>query len=246
MQSSYNVFKRHQVSANTVYTIEAPMVKFVPEDSSLDEADAEDELDAYSRQLIGEAEAKARNMLMAAASEAERMKKEAWDTAFKKGYNEGMKKGLEDGLKSGTEKGYKDTEDIRKKADDVLKEAHRISREYIEGRKEEIINLSMTIAEKVIGYQADTNDSIIINIAKNALAGSVIREQVVIRVNPMDYALLDCRRDEIIKMAGEDKIISIIRDDDIGRGGCRLDTGASFVDAAVDVQLQKIREALQG
>jgi flagellar biosynthesis/type III secretory pathway protein FliH len=157
-----------------------------------------------------------------------------------------MKKGFEDGLKRGSEKGYKDTQTIRNQAGNVLKEAQRVSREYIDAQRGEIVDLAMAIAEKIIGYQADTNDSVVISIVKDAISSSVYREQLIIRVNPMDYAIIDCRRDEIVKMAGGDKIINIIRDDEIKRGGCRLDTGASSVDAAIDEQLQKIKEALLG
>jgi flagellar assembly protein FliH len=243
MQSSYNVIKKHCVNARNIYTINAP---FTPEGTALPETEAEEpqespsseELRAYAESIVNDASEKAQTMLDSARQEADRIKKDAYDMAFKRGYNEGLKKGTEDGLHR--------VEGIRKEAEDVLKEAHRVSREYISRQKGEIVNLALDIAAKIIGCQVDLNDDSVTRIVTNSIENAVMRGQVTIKVNPMDYPFIDNMKDELSKYAGEKCIINIIRDSAIKRGGCRLDTDISSVDATIDTQLEKIKEALLG
>lgn len=243
MQSSYNVIKKNRISSETVYTINMPFVPYEDfkddaHDDSQDEGPSIEETKEYAENIKTDAELKAKQIIDAAAAEAQRIKKEAYDSAFRKGYSEGLNKGVQDGLHK--------VDDIRKNAEDVLKEAHKASRAYIDSQKEEIVSLAFTIAEKVIGYEAKTDDSVIAEMVKRAIESSVSKGQVIIWVNPMDYAVIDCKRDELIKLAGENTVINIIKDNDISMGGCRIDTGLSIVDASIDGQLEKIREALLG
>lgn len=246
MQLSYNIIKKSCAGTNTVYTIKPPLVPVkvepLPEEPDAEVEMSIEEARMLAENIINDAQRKAQDIVNSARetarADAERIKKEAFDAAFKKGYNEGYEKGKNEGLKS--------VENLRVEAGNVLEEAHRISRDYIDGQKEEILNLALHIGEKIIKWQVDSNDSVVVEIAKGAIEAAVVREQVIIRVNPMDYALVDCRRDELIKSAGEDVIVNIIRDDSIGRGGCRIESEGSFVDASIDAQFAKVKEALMG
>jgi len=242
MLSSYKVIKGGFVSTNTVYTIDAPVIpvkveKIERERENECVIDLED-VRMRAEAIIGEAKLKSSNILAAAKEDAEKLKKDAYDASYQKGYEEGKIKGREEGLRS--------VEALREEAKALLNEAHRASREYIENQKEEIIDLALCIAEKIIGYEADMKDSVILNIAARAIEEAVVRGNLIIRVNPEDYAILDCQRDELAKAAGEDTVINIIRDSGIKRGGCRIESEESFVDATVDAQLEKIKEALMG
>lgn len=242
MRSSYNVIKSSQVNSNTVYTINAPLLQVKPQIAAVAEecsVETLEDINLKAEEIMQDAREKSERLISSAIEEAERIKKDAYEMSSRKGYMDGQKKGTEDGLKQ--------VEGIRQEALNVLEEAHRVSRQYIQEQKGEIIGLALSIAEKIIHYQADVNDSVITNIVNNAILSAVAKEQILIRVNPMDYAILDCRRDELLKSAGDDRIIiSIIRDNDIKRGGCRIDTGISTVDAEIDSQFEKIKEALMG
>ena len=246
MQLSYNVIKKHCVSTNTIYTVKAPVIDLrIKEVVKVKQTDIVHDPEILIKEalrdaqdIIKDAQEKSEQIINFAQIEAQRIKTEAYESAHKKGYDEGFKSGNEDGLQS--------TSNIRNEASDVLLETHRISREYISSQKSEIINLALCIGNKIIGYQADVNDSIIVKIANDAIENAVLKGQVVIRVNHLDYAILDSKREELCKTAGENTIISIIKDNDLRRGGCRLETQSSYVDAQIDTQLEKIKEALLG
>lgn len=241
MQSSYNIIKKDYINSGTVYTIKPPLipVEEVPEAEEAEKPGVSiEDVKAYAEDILNDAKEKSKRIIESANQNADRIRKDAYEIAYKKGYAEGYKKGNEDGVS--------ETDSIRQEARDVLAEAHRLSREYIKNQRGEIISLALHIADKIIGYQADINDSIVAKIVDDAIGAAVVKEQVIIRVNPMDYALVDCRRDDILENAGENIIVNIIRDNSIRRGGCRVETEASSVDATIDAQLEKIREALVG
>jgi len=239
MQLSYNIIKN--TCTNTIYTIKAPVMpkkvekgmgEGTSKDTSIEDAKA------YGEELINDAVNKSKGIIDSANKEAERIKKEAYDASSKKGYAEGFEKGRGEGLKS--------TEGVRLDAKALLEEAHRVSLEYIDGQKGEILNLALHIAEKIIRYQADVSDSVVVKIAQDAIMAAVVKGQVIIRANPMDYALLDSSMGELSKAAGEGTVIKIVRDNEIKRGGCRVETEDSFVDASIDTQFEKIKQALIG
>ncbi|KPU44689.1 V-type proton ATPase subunit E [Oxobacter pfennigii] len=252
MQSSYKVIKKNFVNSDSIYTINTPVIEIAPlviKPEALNEVNEEviGQIDleeikkqAYEKaeSIINEATAKSEKIAAEAMEEAVRIKKDAYEMAFRKGHSEGFKKG--------NEEGHIAVENIRLEAKDVLEEAHRVSREYINNQKGEILNLAINIAEKIIGYAADENDSVIYTAAMNAINSAIIKEQLIIRVNPMDYALLDYRRDEILSTVGENLIVSIIKDASISRGGLILESEASTVDATIESQMEKIKEALIG
>lgn len=240
MQSLYNVIKKDCVNSNSVYTIKAPAAM-----KRLEQAVEADIPDTYledarilAESILGDAEREKAEILRRAMEEAERIKKDAYDMAFKKGYSEGLKKGTEDG--------YKNTGEIREKAKGMLEEAHRVTREYVDSQRQEIAGLAFCIAEKIIKCQIDMNESVVFNIVKDSIDAAVVKNQVVIRINPMDYALVECRMEELSKLIGESIIINLIRDGEIGRGGCRIESESTIVDAAIDSQLQNIKEILLG
>lgn len=247
MQLSCNVIKKESISSDAPYTINMPLPldRYIMDEDDPEEEEETIDLDELidnatkkAEEIVNEAQSRSSQIIEAARKEAERIKNDAYMAALKKGLNEGTQKGIEEGLKK--------TKDIRSNAEEVLNEAHKASREYIENHRKEIMELSFTIAEKVINSELSRDDSIIVGIANKAIENCVSKGQVVITVNPMDYANLDCRVDELEKSAGENAVITIIKDNDIRLGGCKVDTGLSTVDATIDGQLEKIKEALQG
>lgn len=251
MQLSYSVIKKNFVNPQSVYSIKAaPPVKtdeHIEKEDTLKECEAEEvkdegpsieEIKAYAQNIINEASKKAKAIIDSAGQQAERIKKEAYSAAFKKGYAEGLEKGTKEGLTK--------VEDIRKQAEDVLVEAHRVSREYIDGRRQEIVNLALSIAEKIIRCQVDLNDGAVSGVVSEAIKSAVIKGRVTIMVNPLDYPFVDNMKDELAKLVEGSAIVSIIKDSSIKRGGCKIETDVSSVDATIDNQLQKIKEALLG
>lgn len=249
MQLSCNIIKKGAIQIDDKYKLNAPDIER-PKSNSDSQAQAhgsdeykhKDEYIKKSQQIIDGAAREGKNIIEKAKKEAEKIKKDSYDDGIKKGHEEGYQKGYEEGLKSG----FDETKDVRDQAQNVLDEAHRASREYIKNQKDEIVNLAISIAEKIIGYEADTKDEAIENIVKKSIESVIYKKSIKIWVNPLDYATLDCRMNEILEQTNDEAIVTLLKDEAIKRGGCKIETEVSSVDATIDTQLTKIKEALMG
>lgn len=245
MQLSCKVIKKEVIQTDTKYKLKAPNIERVKTTSaSQEEAEVRDNEEhiKQSQKIIDGAVEESKNIIEKAKKQAEKIKKDSFSDGIKRGYEEGYKKGHEEGIESG----LSETQDIRKQAQSVLEEAHRASREYIKNERDEIVNLSLSIAEKIIEYEVDTKDKAIENIVKKSIESVIYKKSIKIWVNPLDYAILDCKMNEILSATCDKAIVSLLKDETIKRGGCKIETEVSSVDATIDTQLTKIKEALMG
>ncbi len=245
MQLSYNIIKNNKVNSNFVYTVTTPLIEFKQskedtENKTEDCAETVDleKINKQADEILHKAEVKSKQIIELANAKAQKIKESAYNTAFEKGHTEGLEKGWQDG--------FNKTLEIRKNAEYVLKDAHREAADNIKKQKNEILGLALTIAEKIIRYEVDTKDTAVINIVKSAIENTVAKGQIVIRVNPMDYAALDCERANLSKYAGENVAVNIVKDNDVGCGGCMINTKNGMVDARIDRQLDRIKHILLG
>lgn len=69
------------------------------------------------------------------------------------------------------------------------------------------------------------------------------RTKLVARVAPADYQLISDQRGELTE-AANGGVVEIVADDIVELGGCVLETPAGSLDARLEIQLQRLREAL--
>lgn len=243
MQLSYNVVKKNYKDSSTIYTIANPKILIdndineMPDEPENKEINIED-IKITTENIINDANNRAKAIVEKAMIEAQTIKNNAYEEALKRGYEEGIIRGIE--------QGKNETKTIRDNARRVLEDSHRVSRNNIESQKNEIIELAFAIAEKIIGYKVSYDDTVILNIVEEAIGNVVQKGQMIIRVNTIDYPAVDCKREQLLKLVHEGTIINVLKDDDIKIGGCKIETDVSTVDANIDSQLEKIKEAIFG
>ncbi|MCL0100603.1 FliH/SctL family protein, partial [Peptococcaceae bacterium] len=125
-----------------------------------------------AKAIILEAEKKAADLL----KEAQAKSQQEFEKARERGYQEGYKAGIERANEEG--------ELIRKKAEDILRQAEAERKEILECLKYEIISLSKEIAEKILNAQLELNPDLVIKTALEAIKLVKDRERVVFYVNP--------------------------------------------------------------
>ena len=156
--------------------------------------------------------------------------------AYEKGYAQGEK----DGFEIGEKKSLKIIENM----ENLLIEMSRFKLDILKHHEKEILELIFSIAEKIIHYQ--------VNINETAVKGSIIKalnligdkSQVVLRVNPDDYDYVEKLRPDFFSKIKDIKSVVVNSDTTVSRGGCFLETSNGEVDATVETQLEKIRQCL--
>lgn len=109
-----------------------------------------------------------------------------------------------------------------------------------------ILELSMSIAQKVIKHEAKIDIQIVEDTVMDALKMLSKNEpKIVLRVNPIQVQYLKDTLPEKIKSLGMETKLSVLSDEAITEGGCIIQTNNGMIDATIEAQLGIIQMALR-
>lgn len=193
--------------------------------------------------MISKAQVESERIIQEAQNECEDIKKKAYE----EGHNRGLKNGYEDGYKESyednIEKAKQESEEIINKANDILIQANNQVTDFIKANKKDIINLSISIAEKVLKEKFKDIDSMN-NILESTINEYEIKENFVIRTNEIYI-------ENINKQLNELKIQQLIKgdafvlvDDFIEPGNAIIETNKGRLIVGIDCVLEKVKEEL--
>lgn len=152
-------------------------------------------------------------------------------------YEEGFKKGLADAQQEVNQRcAY---------LDKVLTFLQRPLDDLDEKVTDQLFHLTMTVTGQLIRRELHTEPGEIIAVVREAMASLPIAERKVnIYLHPDDASIV---RDTLsLNHDSESQPWRIIEDSLLSRGGCRLQTGQSYIDASVETRLNRIIAALLG
>lgn len=188
-------------------------------------------------ELISQAQCKADEIILKAKEEAQRILEQAnrdKNSAYQEGYEQGVKKGLTE-----------TAEEMKDKYEALLslfKDFKLQKEEYLIKQEKDIVELVVTLTEKIIGTIVDLQPEVIRHIIKNTLEHVNGAQRITIKVNPIHIPYLSGYHEIFIKN-GQDNM-QIIEDSNIKPGNCRIITENGFVDSLLDVQLRELKQAL--
>jgi flagellar biosynthesis/type III secretory pathway protein FliH len=176
-----------------------------------------------ARRILSEAEAEAARLRMEAKNvlvDAENKRQEA----IKQGYASGESKGLS----QVTEK---------------LIHLERLREKFYENAEHDVVELVLTIAEKVIGKLVVENAEMVRSVVHQALE-SALGDRIVVKLNPEDHRAIMESDHEFRSIVDKTRRLSFREDESIGKGGCIVETEVGTIDARIETQLAAIRKAL--
>jgi flagellar assembly protein FliH len=109
--------------------------------------------------------------------------------------------------------------------------------------KDDIINLAVEIARKILAHRIEQDDYKIQDVIKQALDDAPTQKDIVIRLNPKDYTRIEqlTKADEIDFA----KVATFVADVGIGPAQCLLETPKGIVESFIDEHLERITQALK-
>jgi len=156
--------------------------------------------------------------------------------AYEEGFALGQREGLEKGAALAREKADR--------LEGILNLLSRPLHQLDDGVVEEITTLALSIARHVIRRELKTDPGQIVAVVQRAAAIlPVASRNVRLFVNPADAETL---RENLAALQGEESGWKILEDPALARGGCRLETDNSRVDASVERQFAAIAAELLG
>jgi flagellar assembly protein FliH len=156
---------------------------------------------------------------------------------------EAHKEAFDQGLAEGREAGRAD---IRAQVERLAAMFHDLAKPFEELDAEverELLTLSMALARQIVRRELKTDPTQIIGIIREAIAAlPVSARDVRVHVHPEDAAVM---REHLAPTESERAWV-IVEDPVMARGGCRITTTTSRIDARLETRLAAILSELMG
>ena len=124
----------------------------------------------------------------------------------------------------------------------ALVEAHELRGQILAEAEEQLVDLAVDIARKVLAQEIEAGRYEIEPIVAEALKRVPARRDVVVHLHPEDHA----RCMEAREGGESDGPVTYKADTSVGRAGCVLETDEGVIESSVEPHLEDIREALKG
>jgi len=153
--------------------------------------------------------------------------------------------GYEDGVKAGFDNGMEKAEKLLHRLEGLVFGLEKIRTEIYGRLEQEILDLVIRIAEKVIHAEIRSEDSTRASILEAGLRKLKDSEKLLVRVAPADLEAVE----EVLPILKEQNGIvgkvTLQEDPEVSEGGCVLESDQCEVDGRIEVTLQAIEEALR-
>jgi flagellar assembly protein FliH len=185
------------------------------------------------------AEDEAARIIKEAEDEAEAIRQEArttFDAGKREAEDEARKAGREEGYREGSEEVQRLIERLRT----MLDRAQDKRAEILAETEQQVIDLSLLIARKVIKVITEGQRNIVISNVIQALRKVKSRGVITIRVNLADLKLTSEHTADFIKQVEGARSIQVVEDSRVDTGGCIIETDYGEIDARISSQLAEI------
>lgn len=246
MTLSYRVIKNHQIDPQRD-NFEIPVIstkeflKYAENSTPapIEQMENVQKAKIQKEELLTYAKTEAKNIVEKAHKQAQEIKNKAQET----GYQEGFQRGQEEGYQIGQDQAFQEAKEIQEQAKQVLRGAHKQSREYIHSTREEITALATSMAESIIHFSIDTREEHIVEMVKSALHQAEERKQILFRCSAPSISILKVNTEEFQRICPNAKF-TFLEDKGIKEHGCIIETEEQVMSLDIDEQLENIRTAL--
>lgn len=221
------------ININKEFVVITPMK--VPEEKkplSPVEEPAKAEKPESEQDILRRANERARQIIAQSNAAAEDIKKTAWQEGYREGREEAQRE--MDAL-------------IQAQAQDakrVFEKIEAYKEDLYQDLLDNVLTLSFEIAEKIVNIQLKRDDTVYVDIAKNAIQALNASAKFVLHVSRTEY-------DRFFKEGGQwlrDEIgcvpFDVVCDPYVEEGGCIVESDEGVVNAGIQEQLNKLRRVL--
>jgi flagellar assembly protein FliH len=160
--------------------------------------------------------------------------------SFEAERKEAADQGREAGREAGFAEGRAEVERLIQRTQVVLERAQDKRGEILAETEQEIIDLVLLIARKVIKVISENQRNVIISNVVQALRKVRARGNVIIRVNMADVKLATEHTRDFIQLLEGVKSIQVVEDSSVDSGGCIIETDFGEIDARIASQLAEL------
>jgi flagellar assembly protein FliH len=158
------------------------------------------------------------------------------DEELERGLQESYQRGLQDG-KNLAERGLLN---VFKSMRTASEELQQLREKVLRDSEDDLLALSIAVARRVIHHEISQNRLLVTKVIKAALRNLSDKDQLVVRVNPDDQALLTTSQDQGLRQELAALNCTLKPDASLLPGSCQVETMLGTVDASFEGQLEEI------
>lgn len=127
----------------------------------------------------------------------------------------------------------------------AAKELDGMRNDFIHRQSDDLIHLSIGVAEQVIAAELSLKPDVIVSVVSKAMESAFEADEYRIRVNPEDVSVVQENRPLLLANVNGLRQIYVQSDENITRGGCVIESNKGQVDARLESKLDEIRQQLR-
>lgn len=194
----------------------------------VDQVEQEEVPTAKASEIIEKAKQEAQFIMEQARQEAEQIKKDAYTTGNKKGYEEGLQ--------------------LAKEENDKLQKDYRSKEDALESRYEEkfqtmeaeMVNLIIAYVQKITGVIIKEQEDVILYLLRTAIKDLDRSDEYTIRVSTEDYEYVTAQKDVLLEVTERKVAIYINEDINLQKNQCFIETNRQVINCSLDNQLKNL------
>lgn len=225
---------------------------------SPEQQDELQQLMEMKEQLLADAETFAEEQVRAAMEESAALKEQAqteieqwWQDrraqdreASDHAREEGFRQGYREGLQQAEQELQEKYETMLQEASQILEQAYVLKQQIVQESEPFLIELSCSIAEKIIHRQLSVEPEWVVSLIQQVLARRKEKGIITLCVSPAHFSYLQDARDELLLHIDSQAELQIIPDATVQDHGCVVRSTFGSIDARIDTQLNEIKNAL--
>ena len=238
----YGVYKHNQVNIGSPYQMKKPLSHLSVDEETSDENVATiqnlDEDLIISQDIVYKAKEEAAILKREAELEAERILSEAEELLAKAG-----QKAKEEGYRHGEALAQQHYEELLAEAQDLKDRCKSEYDDTLNSLEQEIVDLVVNIAAKVLGEEIRNNQKTILGIVRESIKACSNHEHVILKVSAEDYDFVIENEEELRSMIRDLNELEVKKDGTLTKGSCIIDTGFGSADGSCDTLMESIKQA---
>lgn len=172
-----------------------------------------------------------RNPHMLTANQVEKVQKQAYDEA----YAEGMKEGLE----AGKQEALSRVKNLEKLMQSLARPFQELDQEV----EDELVSLTIAIVRQLVRREIKTDPGQVVAVVREAVSVlPVVSRNIRLHLHPDDAVVVQ----EALSLSENEKTWTVVDDPSLSRGGCRVISEYSQVDATLETRLAQIISSVFG
>ena len=180
-------------------------------------------------------------IVLPTAAEIERMHDEARQQGYTEGHAEGRLAGHEAGYEAGRAEGLEEAREIVVRFGEILESLEQGVAGIEQQLADQLLATALEIASQVLRQSLKIKPGLILPVVREALAAQQLDSgTLALMAHPDDAALIRAQMGEQLAH----NHWRIIEDPSLTRGGCRVELGASEVDATLETRWKRVLETI--